>query len=240
MNFANVFEIFSQYKWIYLNGLITTIYICIKLCWGIDWLLVGIIRTIPISDKRNFGTMLLHQCPLNVYVEFLEPRQWWCRSMVVYYGWRVFWFAFDRNCSSTFYSQSIQAACMSEIVRGGILSIDKGQFEAARAIGMNHFQTMRTVCSTSAGYQKYYSMTGRVHRQFKGHFSTKCNRWANSTILHQRPMRYFQDFWGLFHINCALLIMTLGITAILRNWKETIGDKNYNLIANQMQKHKLW
>ena len=34
---------------------------------------------------------------------------------------------------------------MAEIVRGGIVSVDKGQFEAAHAIGMNHIQTMFNV-----------------------------------------------------------------------------------------------
>ena len=33
-------------------------------------------------------------------------------------------------------------AYMAEIVRGGIVSIDKGQYEAASAIGMNHLQIM--------------------------------------------------------------------------------------------------
>ena len=33
-------------------------------------------------------------------------------------------------------------AYMAEIVRGGIISIDKGQFEGAEAIGMTHSQTM--------------------------------------------------------------------------------------------------
>ena len=33
----------------------------------------------------------------------------------------------------------------AEIIRGGIQSIDKGQFEAAQAIGMRYFQTMRYV-----------------------------------------------------------------------------------------------
>ena len=31
---------------------------------------------------------------------------------------------------------------MAEVVRGGIISIDDGQFEAASALGMNHVQTM--------------------------------------------------------------------------------------------------
>ena len=33
-------------------------------------------------------------------------------------------------------------AYIAEIVRGGIVGIDKGQFEASYAMGMNHFQTM--------------------------------------------------------------------------------------------------
>ena len=34
------------------------------------------------------------------------------------------------------------AAYVSEIIRGGILSIDIGQTEAGRALGLNYFQTM--------------------------------------------------------------------------------------------------
>ncbi len=36
-------------------------------------------------------------------------------------------------------------AYMAEIARGGIVSIDKGQFEAAHSIGMTHAQTMINV-----------------------------------------------------------------------------------------------
>ena len=36
-------------------------------------------------------------------------------------------------------------AYMAESVRGGIISIDPGQTEGAKAIGMNHFQTMTSV-----------------------------------------------------------------------------------------------
>ena len=36
-------------------------------------------------------------------------------------------------------------AYMAESVRGGILSVDRGQAEGAKAIGMNHFQTMTSV-----------------------------------------------------------------------------------------------
>ncbi len=36
-------------------------------------------------------------------------------------------------------------AYMAEIIRGGIQAIDKGQFEAAKALGMSHWQTMKRI-----------------------------------------------------------------------------------------------
>ena len=36
-------------------------------------------------------------------------------------------------------------AYMAEIVRGGIISVDSGQFEGAQALGMTHWQTMTQV-----------------------------------------------------------------------------------------------
>ena len=36
-------------------------------------------------------------------------------------------------------------AYITEIIRGGIMSIDHGQFEAGRSIGLNYFQTMRYI-----------------------------------------------------------------------------------------------
>lgn len=37
------------------------------------------------------------------------------------------------------------SAYMAEIIRGGILSIDKGQFEAAKALGFSYSQTMKKI-----------------------------------------------------------------------------------------------
>ncbi|MDR3121427.1 MAG: amino acid ABC transporter permease [Clostridiales bacterium] len=37
------------------------------------------------------------------------------------------------------------AAYETEVIRGGIISVEKGQYEACRVLGMNFFQTMRRV-----------------------------------------------------------------------------------------------
>lgn len=36
-------------------------------------------------------------------------------------------------------------AYMAEIIRGGIISVDKGQFEASKALGFTYFQTMKKI-----------------------------------------------------------------------------------------------
>lgn len=53
------------------------------------------------------------------------------------------------------YMSSIQAAVlglslnagayMAEIIRGGIIAVDKGQFEASKALGFTYFQTMKRI-----------------------------------------------------------------------------------------------
>ena len=67
------------------------------------------------------------------------------QAMVIYYG-SALAFGYRYESSLRHFIVSINTgAYMAEIVRGGIISIDKGQFEAAQAIGMNHVQTMINV-----------------------------------------------------------------------------------------------
>ena len=68
------------------------------------------------------------------------------QAMVIYYGSALaFGIDMDPLSAAIFIVSINTGAYMAEIVRGGIVSIDKGQFEAAHAIGMNHVQTMINV-----------------------------------------------------------------------------------------------
>jgi len=68
------------------------------------------------------------------------------QAMVIFYGAAMLY----NIHLSTFYAGILivsinTGSYMAEIVRGGILSIDKGQFEAAHSIGMTHWQTMLNI-----------------------------------------------------------------------------------------------
>ena len=108
-------------------------------------LLTGIVRTAPYS--RNGFVRVLHRilnAVIAVYVEIFRGTPMMVQAMVIYWGYA---FASGGNTLTLIPSGILivsvnTGAYMAEIVRGGIISIDKGQFEGAMSIGMTHSQTM--------------------------------------------------------------------------------------------------
>lgn len=110
---------------------------------------VGIVQTVPVSKHDNpLKRILLWivKLVLSIYVEVFRGTPMMVQAMFIYFGSSV---VFDINMSNqfaAFFIVSINTgAYMAETVRGGILSIDPGQTEGAKAIGMNHVQTMLNV-----------------------------------------------------------------------------------------------
>jgi putative lysine transport system permease protein len=110
-------------------------------------LLIGVFRTIPESDNSaKRGLQKVFGWLLNAYIEIFRGTPMIVQSAVIYYGIAMaFGIDLNRTAAALFIVSINTGAYMSEIVRGGIFAVDKGQFEAAHAIGMTHGQTMRKV-----------------------------------------------------------------------------------------------
>lgn len=110
-------------------------------------LLIGVFKTMPQATnailqflQRIFGWIL------NIYIEVFRGTPMIVQAMVLYYGAaQAFGINMDRTFAALLIVSINTGAYMSEIVRGGIFAVDKGQFEAAQAIGMTHIQTMRKI-----------------------------------------------------------------------------------------------
>ena len=111
-------------------------------------LATGVVRTCPTSKNifvRCFQRLI--NALISVYIEVFRGTPMMVQAMVIYWG-----YAFATGGSqlplipSGILIVSINTgAYMAEIVRGGIISIDKGQFEGAAAVGMTHWQAMQHV-----------------------------------------------------------------------------------------------
>ncbi|WP_107839318.1 amino acid ABC transporter permease [Metasolibacillus meyeri] len=104
---------------------------------------IGIMHTIPMKSL-SLKTVLIKisNFLLTCYVEVFRGTPMIVQAMVVFYGLYAYGIDLDRFVAALVVVGLNTGAYMAEIVRGGIVSIDKGQYEAAQAIGMNHVQTM--------------------------------------------------------------------------------------------------
>ena len=110
---------------------------------------VGIIQTIPEGRNDSLGKRVLIRIIkfiMECYVEFFRGTPMMAQAMFIYFGSS---YLFNINMSMWFAAILIVSintgAYMAETVRGGILSVDPGQTEGAKAIGMTHVQTMTNV-----------------------------------------------------------------------------------------------
>ncbi len=132
----------------YVNGAVNTMVIALisTFIGCIIGFAIGIVQTIPINKNDHVIKKLLLRIVrfiLGVYVEVFRGTPMMVQAMFIYFGSAA---VFNINMSmwfAAFFIVSINTgAYMAETVRGGILSIDPGQTEGAKAIGMTHFQTM--------------------------------------------------------------------------------------------------
>ena len=109
-------------------------------------LLIGVVKTIPVKEtdifiKRVFFKII--NTILTVYIEIFRGTPMIIQAVIIFYGAaQLFGIHMEMLYAGIMIVSINTGAYMSEIVRGGINSIDKGQFEAAHAIGMSHGQTM--------------------------------------------------------------------------------------------------
>lgn len=236
-----IIKTISKYWPMFLRGagvtlLISTIGTIIGFIIG---LLIGIIRTVPLPEKGIKKSILkIINSILSVYVEVFRGTPMIVQAMVIYYGSKQ---AFDIDMSPLFagiFIVSINTgAYMAEIVRGGIVSIDKGQFEAAYAIGMSHSQTMINVVLPQAIRNILPATGNEFVINIKD--TSVLNVIAVTELFFQTKSvsginyKYFETF---FIASVIYFVMTYTVTRILRYIERKIdGPENYILYANQMQ-----
>ncbi len=143
--------LFEQYGTSYLKGAGTTLVIAVvSTFFGcVIGFIVGIIQTIPVGKRDKMPKRVILKIVnviLRIYVELFRGTPMMVQAMFIYYGAaQVFGLRMNMWVAALFIVSINTGAYMAETVRGGILSIDIGQTEGAKAIGMTHFQTMMYV-----------------------------------------------------------------------------------------------
>ena len=147
-------KLWSNYYLMYLNGVKNTLILALvaTAIGCIIGLVCGILNTIPYSKSdsplKRFVLKLIRVL-VRIYVEVFRGTPMVLQAVFIFYGLPYFTdnaLRFNSVWAAAILIVSINTgAYMAESVRGGIISIDPGQTEGAKAIGMTHVQTMLNV-----------------------------------------------------------------------------------------------
>ena len=147
--FEWIVYILSHYGEFFLKG--TKITLLISLLGTIIGFLIGLglgsVKKIPRSSNKikNFFMMIVNSF-ITCYVEIFRGTPMMVQAIVIYFGMHEFaGINFDPTIAGIIIVSINTGAYMVEVVRGGIESVDPGQMEAAKSIGMNHRQAMMYV-----------------------------------------------------------------------------------------------
>lgn len=151
---SDIVKLWTKYGSAYISGIENTLILALTatLIGCVIGFVCGVLNTIPCakndSGVKKFFVGLIRVI-VRIYVEVFRGTPMVLQAVFIYYGLPYFTdnaVKFSSIWSAAILVVSINTgAYMAESVRGGIISIDPGQTEGAKAIGMTHVQTMTSV-----------------------------------------------------------------------------------------------
>lgn len=238
--FNNVIDILVKYYPYLFEGLGYTMLIALvgTILGLLIGLLTGIIKTIPLSKNNSIRFLQkLINIIISCYVELFRGTPMMVQAMVIYWG-----YAFINNGDTLplipagiFIVSINTGAYMTEIVRGGIISIDKGQFEGAYSMGMTHWQTMTNVIIPQ--------LMRNILPSISNEFVINIKDTSVLNVIGVMELYYMAttvqlmtyDIFETYLIICVMyFVMTFSVTRILRLFEKKLsGEDSYTICGSQ-------
>lgn len=238
--FGWVAFLLEKYGSLFLNGVGITLEVALTgtILGFLLGLLVAILRTIPLSPRapwyKRVPVKILYAI-LSIYIEVFRGTPMIVQAMVIYYGGMQMGMRLPVLTAAILIVSINTGAYMAEIIRGGIISVDKGQKEAAHAIGMTHWQSMVHVVLPQAVRNIMPSIGNEFVVNIKD--SSVLNVISVNELFFMSKsaagtyLRYFEVF---FITACIYLVLTFTVTRLLRILERKMdGKTNYIIYGSQ-------
>ncbi len=241
----NISTTWSRYGSFYLIGARNTLVISIvsTLIGCVIGFAVGIVQAIP-DDARacKFKRISLRvvKAILRGYVELFRGTPMIVQAVFIYYGMRMAFGIHMEMWTSSFIIVSINTgAYMAETVRGGILSIDRGQEEGAYALGMTYYQTMLYVILPQTFRNIIPQIGNNLIINIKDTSVLSVISITDLFFVHKSVSGSLYNYFESATIVMVIyLLMTLGASWLLRKLEKRIdGERNYDLATTDTLAH---
>ncbi|MGN1171156.1 MAG: amino acid ABC transporter permease, partial [Lachnospiraceae bacterium] len=229
----------GKYGMSYLKGAGTTLVIAVvsTLIGCLIGFAAGIIQTIPIDKQRDplikRALLRVVWVILNVYVEVFRGTPMIVQAVFIYYGMSQLFNIQLGMWQSAFLVVSINTgAYMAESVRGGIISVDPGQMEGAKAIGMNHVQAMTNVILPQAFRNILPQIGNNLIINIKDTSVLSVISIVDLFFVHKSVSgalyTYFESATIVMLIYLTMTVLTSRLLRLLENRLD--GSENYEMV----------
>ena len=237
---ADIVKLWERSGGDYLNGIQNTLILAIvaTIIGCIIGFVCGVLNTIPCAKSdppvKRFLVKLIRVI-VRVYVEVFRGTPMMLQAVFIYYGlpyftnntvqWPSVWMAAILVVSIN------TGAYMAESVRGGIISIDPGQTEGAKAIGMTHVQTMTSVILPQAIRNIIPQIGNNFIINIKDTSVLSVISITDLFFVHKSVVgALYTYFESAVIVMIIYLSMTLLASYLLRAWEKALdGPQNYDL-----------
>lgn len=205
----------------------------------------GVLQTIPVEKhdnpvKKVFLTVL--RAVIRIYVEVFRGTPMIIQAVFIYFGIPYLFgntARMDINFASYLVVSINTGAYMAETVRGGILSIDPGQTEGAKAIGMNHLKTMLYVIIPQTIKNIIPQIGNNLIVNIKDTSVMFIIGYTELFAVHKGVVGSTYLYFPSATIEMAMyLCMTVICSVILRLWEKKLdGPENFDVTTGDSLAH---
>ena len=239
--FGDIGKLWGKYSEQYISGICNTLLLAVAatLIGCLIGFFCGVLNTIPHAKTDPLWKRILLgviRVVVRAYVEIFRGTPMVLQAVFIYYGLPYFTnnaVRFENIWTASLLVVSINTgAYMAESVRGGILSIDPGQTEGAKAIGMTHVQTMVHVIMPQALRNILPQIGNNFIINLKDTSVMFIIGFADFFAAHKSVVGASYKYFPSAAIEMAgYLTMTL-IASFLLRWleKKLDGDSSYELV----------
>ncbi len=237
--FSDIASLWAKYGKVYLTGIGNTLILAVTatLIGCVIGFFCGILQTIPCGPNDHILKRILLRLIrilIRVYVEVFRGTPMILQAVFIYYGMPYFFgISFKDIWTVSIIVVSVNTgAYMAESVRGGIMSIDPGQFEGAKAIGMNHWQTMMYIILPQTLRNIMPQIGNNYIINVKDTSVMFIIGFSDFFAVHKMVSgAVFKYFPSAFLEMGGYLILTLVASFLLRKFEKRLAGKtNYELV----------
>lgn len=211
------FDFIEQYRVRIWNGFCMTIEI------SVASLVLSMVIGIPVALGQQARILpLRYLCDL--YVKIIRGTPLIVQVYFFYYIIGTAWGIDNRVVAGILILSLFSGAYIAEIVRGSLLSLDRGQLEAAKAVGFTRIQTVRYVIVPQLVARTLPALTGQVASIIKDSSLLSVIAVIELTqTIREITATNYNFFGGFLLLGGLYLCLTLPIMFVSRRFEKRLS-----------------